>query len=107
MRPTEWRKTPGGGGESSQGIDTPRVEVFPQGDQNPRMATEGDGVTGEDGRGRRGEGTETPPSILPRHSVALGGHSGVLVPLGKYFNSGGVNDLRRLAPPPPGFSATL
>ena len=40
-----------GGVELPQGIDTPGVDKFPQGDETPRVAIEGEGVTGEDGRG--------------------------------------------------------
>ena len=55
VRPMEWRKPRGGerqgvggGVESPQSIDTPGVEELLQWDKNPRVVTEGEGVTGED-----------------------------------------------------------
>ena len=50
----------GGGIESPQGINTPGVRELLQGDKTPGVATEGEGVTGEDGRGRGGDGN--PPT---------------------------------------------
>ena len=59
----EWRKTPGGnrqgmvwGFELPQVINNPGVGAFLRGDKTPGVATKGDGVTGEDGRGRGGDG---------------------------------------------------
>ena len=66
-RPTEWRKTPGGGRqgvrggvESPQGIDIPGLDELPLGDETPGVATEGEGVPGEDVRGQEGYGN--PPT---------------------------------------------
>ena len=50
----------GGGVELLQGIDTPGVGELPWGDETPGVATEGERVTGEDGRRRGGDGT--PPT---------------------------------------------
>ena len=50
----------GGGVESPQGIDTPAVDALPWGDETPGVATEDEGVTGEDGQGRGVGGT--PPT---------------------------------------------
>ena len=46
-----------GGVKLPQGIDTPGVTELPRGDETPRVATEGEGVPGEDGRGQGGDGT--------------------------------------------------
>ena len=43
-----------------QGIDTPGVEALPQGEETPKVDTEGDIVMGEDGQGRGGE--RNPPT---------------------------------------------
>ena len=40
-----------------------------------------------------------PPSVLPWHSISLGGHSRGFVPLGQLCHSGGVDDLPRLYSP--------
>ena len=40
-----------GGFELPQGIDTPGLDKFPWGDKTPGVASKGEGVTGEDGRG--------------------------------------------------------
>ena len=42
------------GVDSPQGINTPGVEEFPRGDETPGVATEGEGVPGEDRRGQGG-----------------------------------------------------
>ena len=57
MRPTKWQASPleRGGVKSPQGIDTPRVDELPWGEETPGVATEGEGVLGEDGRGRGGD----------------------------------------------------
>ena len=44
-----------GGVESPQGIDTPGVEEFPRGDVTSGLPTEGEGVPGEEERGRGGD----------------------------------------------------
>ena len=44
-----------------QGINVPGVDKFPQEDETPRVATDSEGVTGEDGRGQGGD--KPPPTI--------------------------------------------
>ena len=66
----------GGGVESSQGIDNPGVDALPRGDKNLQVATKGDGVTGEDGRGQGRDGTP-PTTQAIRESGANGGNDGM------------------------------
>ena len=54
--PRGYHQGVGGGVELPQGIGTPGVEALPWGDETPGVATEGDGVMGEYGRGRGGDG---------------------------------------------------
>ena len=60
-------ETPGGdqqgvqrGVKLPQGIDTPRVDELPQGNETPGLAIKVNGVTGEDGRDQGGD--RTPPT---------------------------------------------
>ena len=55
------REGVGGGVESPQGIDTPRVDALTWGDKTPEVDTKGNGVMREDGQGRGGDGTPPPP----------------------------------------------
>ena len=59
------------GVESPPGIDTPGVDEFPRGDKTPGVATEGEGITGEDGRGRGGGGN--PPATRETEERRTGG----------------------------------
>ena len=52
------------GFELPQVINNPGVGAFLRGDKTPGVATKGDGVTGEDGRGRGGDGN--PPTTHAR-----------------------------------------
>ena len=49
------RQGVGGGVELPRGINTPRVEELPQGDETFKVTPEGDGVPGADGQGRGGD----------------------------------------------------
>ena len=55
------------------GLDTPRVAELPKGDENPGVATKGEGVPREDGRGRGGDGTP-PPTRSTEETKAGGGN---------------------------------
>ena len=55
-----YRQGVGGGVESPSGINTPGVKELHRGDKTSRVTPEGDGVPGEDGRGRGGD--ENPPT---------------------------------------------
>ena len=62
----------GEGFELPQGIDTPEVEEFPRGDETSGVPIEGEGVSGEDGWGRGGNGN--PPTNRETEArVASGG----------------------------------
>ena len=54
-----------------QGIDTPGVEEFPRRGETPGVATEGGGVTGEDGWGRGGN--RHPPTTQATKERGAGG----------------------------------
>ena len=54
-----------------QGIDTPGKAEFPRGDETPGVATEGEGVPGEDGRGQGGDGT--PPNTQEIKKTVISG----------------------------------
>ena len=66
-------ETPGGdqqgvqrGVKLPQGIDTPRVDELPQGNETPGLAIKVNGVTGEDGRDQGGDRTPPPPKQARR-----------------------------------------
>ena len=61
----------GGGVELPQGIDTPGVAEFPWGDKTPGVSTKGEGVPGEDERGRGGD--VTPPATRSTEARGAGG----------------------------------
>ena len=70
-----------GGVELPQGIDTPRVEELPRGDETPRVATEGEGVPGEDGREQGGDITPL-TNRATEESRASGGNEEITRGLG-------------------------
>ena len=70
-KPRGYRQGVGGGVKLLQGIDTPRVAELPRGDKTPGVPTKGEGVLGEDRRGRGGDGN--PPTTRATEAQGLGG----------------------------------
>ena len=69
--PRGYSQVRGGGVESPQGIDTPGVVEFPQGDETSGVTTKGEGVPGNDGRGRGGD--RIPPTTRATEARRAGG----------------------------------
>ena len=67
----------GGGGESPEGIETPRLEEFPRWDETSGVPTKGGGVPGGDGQGR-GVDVNPPTTQAIKASGASGGDEGMM-----------------------------